>query len=171
MIRNTIKLAAIATASLTFAGQALAQTQATGSATTTIQEAPVSVTKTADLAFGTIIKPTSGTSTITLNAATDSCTVVAISGGNATKTGTPACAVFTITGENAKVVAVTFVNASVTMTGSTGATPLTLALNKSANPTIASNTALVKVGGSFDVSTATVPTVYTGTIGVNVAYN
>lgn len=96
---------ASALATLAVAGQALAQNSATTSATAsaTISQ-PIAVTKTADLVFGRVIRPSSGNTTI--YTVSESNGAPSTSGGDGiftTGAGTPGRAVFTVTGEGGQV--------------------------------------------------------------------
>ncbi|RYE03830.1 MAG: DUF4402 domain-containing protein [Sphingomonadales bacterium] len=171
-MRNMIKFGMFAAGTL-IAAPAFAQTgtdTATGS--TTIVR-PVTITKDADLAFGKIVRPPSGTSAVSMTDASD--TVSADNGGLAVGTGTSR-AKFTINGEGAQVVTLT-VPANFVMTRSGGAETLTVTLDPDlgATTTLSSTlgtagTKALNIGGSFSVLSTTVTGLYSGTFDVSVAY-
>jgi hypothetical protein len=159
-------LAALATPAL---AQNSATATASGSATI-IQ--PLTITKNNDLAFGAIVKPTTGTATVTINGSTGARTVTGTAAANATGVSR---AVFTVSGEGAQHFSIT-VPSTFSMTS--GANSLVVT---TANPTgatgllsgsIGSTGSLsLGVGGSFNLTSATASGAYTGTFTVTVAYD
>ena len=70
-MKHALKIILAAAAVSAIAAPAMAQTSATQSTTasaTIVQ--PITLTKNSDLAFGSVVKPTSGTNTITVNETT-----------------------------------------------------------------------------------------------------
>lgn len=170
MIRNTIKLAAFAAASLTFAGQAFAQNQAVEATqgTATIA-APIAVTENSALAFGSLTRPSSGNSTVTLDSSTANC-ARGITGNGVLISSTSSCATYTVTGQSGQAFNIA-TDATFDMTRASGTETLTVTLNKSATTgTVGAATADFKVGGSFPVTAATVAGAYTGSFNVTVTY-
>ena len=170
MIRNIIKLAAVV-ASLTFGGQAMAQNSdvENTNASATIAAAPISVTENSALVFGSMMKPTSGSSTVTLDSTTPACDRT-ISGNGTLVAGSPSCATYSVIGEAAQVFTIV-ADTSFDMTRSGGSEMLTVTTNKSAaTGTIGQATANFKIGGSFPVTTATVAGSYNGNFNVTVTY-
>lgn len=162
-------LAAVAVAVPAFAQSA----STTGTGSITIVR-PLTVTKNADLQFGTVVRPASGNGTVVVsNAGARSFT----GGITGLATGaTPGAAQFTVEGEGGQSVSVTvpqtfqLVNGSdslqVTTSNNLSGSTQTLSngLGSSGNMTF-------KVGGSVPVSNGTPLGVYTGTFTVSASYN
>jgi hypothetical protein len=172
MQKTNIYILATALA-VTYAGAASAQSSSvTTNGTTTILR-PVTITKTADLAFARVVKPTTGSGTVTLTASSDT---VGVTGTGTLAAGTASRAKYTINGEGGQVVAVT-VPASFDMSdGSSHTLTVTLSSDLSGGTVTLDQTigtagaAALNVGGSFPVSSTTTPAAYTGTFDVSVAY-
>lgn len=133
------------------------------------------ITKVSDLSFGSLVRPRSGSSTVTINAGTGVRTV----GGNGVGLPSPAPqrAVYTITGEGARTLSVS-VPANFPMVHSNGSNSLTVTLSRNPTGTLTlSGTAggagsvTLNVGGSFPMGTATLPGIYTGSFNVTMQYN
>lgn len=141
---------------------------------------PISVTKNVDLAFGTIVRPSAGTS----NVKVDTSNTRSITGGDAVALAstTPTAAQFTIYGEGQQQITVevpatfllsnqTVASPDITVTtlnnlpGGTAVQTLGGALG-SQSPDL-----VVKVGGSFDVGPTTSTGDYTGSFNVRAYYN
>lgn len=133
------------------------------------------ISKVSDLSFGSLVRPRTGSSTVTINASTGVRTV----GGNGVGLPSPAPqrAVYTITGEGARTLSVSL-PANFPMVHSNGTNSLTVALSR--NPTgslTLSGTAggagsvTLNVGGSFPMGTATLPGTYTGSFNITMQYN
>lgn len=161
-----------AVASPVFA-QSTASTTGTGSITII---RPITIAKTADLAFGTVVRPATGSGTAVVSAGgARSVTggVVGLSSG-----ATPAAAAFTVTGEGGQSISVTVpstfsmangtdtltVTTSNSLTGSVAAQTLSNALG-------AAGTLAFTVGGSVPIASTTATGLYTGTFTVSAAYN
>jgi hypothetical protein len=128
----------------------------------------LSLTKGSDLVFGRMVKPTSGSGTISVNQTTGARTVGA---GVAISTPTPTRATYTVTGETGKVVAFT-IPTSMTMTGSpSGSLAVTLVDTAPATTTLTTGSYSFGVGGSFTLSSATPSGGYSGTFNITVNYN
>lgn len=171
----------IVTAAILVAGASTAAfAQATDSELTTgsvriIQ--PINLTKVNNLAFGTIVRPSSGSSVITMSTSSDTPTV---DSGTAVilSTGTKTRASYTVTGEGGQAVAIS-VPASFPMTA--GANTLTVTLTPEATSDTLSGSlgstggfsgdGTLYVGGSFTVTNATVSADYSGTFSTTVNYN
>lgn len=169
-------LAAVAWACL--AGGAAAQassTQTTNSTVTVFR--PIVLSKTSDLSFGTVVRPTSGSGTVTISNADGSRSVV---GGIALlNTGPNAAAgraTYSVAGEGGQAYAVT-VPANFVMTRTGGSETITVTLSaSSAGGTLsgalgAAGSASFGVGGSLPVANTTASGAYAGTFNVVVAYN
>lgn len=134
---------------------------------------PIALSKTADLNFGTIVKPQTGTATV----AVDSAGSRTVTGTQAVNTAgnAPTAAAFSIQGEGGSAYSVS-VPGSFTM--ASGANTLTVTTVNSAGGggtlsggigTTASAT--FGVGGTINVDTATASGAYTGTFTVTASYN
>ncbi|MBS0332526.1 MAG: DUF4402 domain-containing protein, partial [Proteobacteria bacterium] len=144
--------------------------QATANATLTVLS-PTTLTKTQDMAFGQIVRPTSGTNTVTLSPAG----AVSISGGG---NG----ALVTSTTNQAKFV-VTTAAADTFSTSQTLTFTQTGLLNIQASAPTATSGTLGQItganggsqelnfGGQFDITSSTTAQAYTGTLTVTVSYN
>ena len=174
-MKTALKIATLGAVSALsgLATQAYAQNSASATATgsaTIIQS--ISITKTADLGFGTIVKPSSGTSSIIVSNAG----VRSVSGGNATfaNANGVSAASFTVNGEGGSAISVTVpatfamnagTNSLVVTTTNTGTTGnLSGAIG-------AAGSFVVGVGGSFPLTSSTASGAYSGNLVVNVAYN
>lgn len=150
--------------------QASASTSASGSVTLL---RPITITKTADLEFGRVVKPSSGTGTVSMTNASDATT--AGSGAVAISGITTSRAKFTIDGEGGQGVSVT-VPATFPITNGTDSITVTTTQNLGTSTTLsnalgAAGSASLNVGGSFSVPSANTTGLYTGTLNVSVAYN
>lgn len=175
MFRKIGFIAALALAGTS--GAAFAQASATVSTTgtTRILQA-ITITKTADLAFGSVVRAaTAGTNTVTINATTGART---ISGGGTgvLATSTSGRATYTVSGEGGQTFSIT-PDATFNMTRVGGAetitvTPVASAATGTLSGAIGSaGTLAIGVGGSFPVSNTTATGNYTGTFNLVVAYN
>ena len=170
IVKSSIGLAALAA----FAAPASAQSSAsvTTTGTTTIIQ-PVTITQNSALAFGTIVRPASGTGTVSIGTNADTVTTT---GGAVVLRGTTTRARYTVSGEGGETVSVT-VPATFALSKA-GAPDLTVTLdrNPTGNLTLsnalgATGTANLAIGGSFSISNTTATGDYTGTFTVNAAYN
>jgi len=164
------KIALFAAIASAMAAPAFAQNSATvtGTTGTTKIVAPITLAQDAPLAFGTVVKPTSGNSVITVGAGVGG--VASVTSGNAAVVGASGRAHYNVTGETG--MGFTISTTSLTMTRISGTETLPVTLVKSAaTGTIAAGVADFGVGGSFTVASDTVSGDYTGTFNVTVAYN
>jgi len=171
---STALLALLAAA---IAAPAFAQSSAstTGSGSVTVLR-PVTITKNADLRFGTVVRPAAGSGTAvvsTANVRTVAGGVVGLSSGD-----TPQAAQFTVDGEGGQSLSVTIpatfnianggdtlvVTTSNDLSGSAGAQTLSNTLGSAGS-------LVFRVGGSIPVASTTVTGLYTGTFSVTAAYN
>jgi hypothetical protein len=174
---NKFFIAAAAALVAAVASPVLAQSSAstTGTGSITIIR-PITITKTADLAFGTVVRPATGSGTAVVSAAgarTVTGGVVGLSSG-----ATPAAAAFTVAGEGGQSISVTIpatfsmangsdtltVTTSNNLTGSASAQTLSNALG-------AAGTLGFTVGGSVPIASTTTTGLYSGTFTVSAAYN
>ncbi|WP_054120431.1 DUF4402 domain-containing protein [Novosphingobium sp. AAP93] len=169
------KLIAASLGTLLFSTQAHAGTES-ASATVTSSATllrPVALSSSANLAFGRIVLPSSGTGSVTIGTSAD--TVAASGGAVALAGGSPSRAAFSVSGEGGQAVTVT-VPATVTMSGpssSTMAVTLTSSVSGSTNLSGslgAAGSATFYVGGSFAPTATTTTGAYSGTFTVTVAY-
>lgn len=155
--------------STTASAQSTANATATGSVTI-VQ--PLTITKDADMAFGRIVRPSTGTGTVSLANTSDA---VSATAGAVALTGiTTSRAKFTINGEGAQAVTLT-VPASFDMLNGTDSLTVTLSPDLTSPVTLsgtlgAAGSASLNVGGSFSLPSTTPTGVYSGTFQVTVAY-
>lgn len=168
---------AAALAATAFAAPALAQSsgQATGTGAITIVR-PLTVTKNADLRFGTVVRPASGAGSVAVSAAgarTVAGGVVGLASGD-----TPQAAQFTVDGEGGQSVSVT-IPSTFTMANGTDTLTVTTTNNLSgsaaaqtlSNSLGSAGTLAFRVGGSVPVASTSPSGVYTGSFTVSAAYN
>jgi hypothetical protein len=132
----------------------------------------LAIGKTADLNFGRIQIPSSGGSTVTLNASNGNRTVSGNAVGYATPT--PTRAAFTISGEGGQQLSLT-VPSTLQMTGP-GTLTVTLDDTAPNTPSLsgglgAAGTYSFNVGGSFTITPTTPTGAYSGVLTVSVDYN
>lgn len=147
----------------------------TDSSSTATVVRSMSIVKVSDLNFGSLIRPTSGSSTITMAAGTGAVTRT----GSAVIAATPKSrAEFTITGEGGRVVSPSFSASTVALTRAGGSETLTLTLARSPTGTItlsgaagASGTGTLYVAGAFPITSTTARGEYSGTFNVIFNYN
>ena len=132
----------------------------------------LAIAKTADLSFGRIQIPSSGSSTVTLNASNGNRSV----SGNAVAYATPAPTrgAFTISGEGGQQVSLS-VPSTLQLTGP-GNLTLNVTNNAQNTPRLsgalgAAGTYNFNVGGNFSITPATPVGVYSGVLTVSVDYN
>jgi hypothetical protein len=148
---------------------------ATGTGSITVVR-PLTVTRNADLRFGTVVRPTTGSGTTVIDAGgARSVTggVVALSSGDV-----PQAAQFTIAGEGAQSLSVTIpatfsiANQTETLTVTTSSDLTGAAAAQTLSGAIGSAGSLVvNVGGSVPITSTTPTGLYTGTFTVSAAYN
>lgn len=174
---NKLICTAAALAAVAFAAPAMAQSTAstTGSGSITVIR-PLTIVKNADLKFGTVVRPSTGSGTAVVSAAG----VRSVTGGvvGLASGDTPQASQFTVTGEGGQSISVTIpatftmangtdslvVTTSNSLVGSAGAQTLNNALG-------AAGTLAFNVGGSVPISSTTTTGAYSGTFTVSAAYN
>lgn len=175
MIRKIGFIVVLALAGIS--GAAFAQASATVSTTgtTRILQA-ITISKTADLAFGSVVRSAAaGTNTVVINATTGARTITG-AGGGVLATSTSGRATYTVSGEGGQTFSIT-PDATFNMTRVGGAETITVTPTASAaTGTLSgaigsSGTLAIGVGGSFPVTNTTVTGNYTGTFNLVVAYN
>lgn len=171
---NHVFKAAAATALTFLSSPAFAQSSASAdtTGTTTIIQ-PITVSQSSPLSFGTIVRPGSGTSTISIGTGADT---VSTTGTAIALRGTTSRARYTVSGEGGETIVVSM-PASFNLTRAGAADiPVTLTRNPSGNLTLsnaigATGTAALDIGGSFTISSTTATGDYTGNFLVTVSYN
>jgi hypothetical protein len=169
---SVIALSALTASNSAFAQSNTSSVAASGSVTLI---RPLTITKNADLNFGRIVKPASGTGTVTMANTSD--TAVAAVGAVALAGISTSRAKFTINGEGGQVVNVT-VPANVVISDGTPADNITVTLNPDlgasvtlSNALAAAGSASLNIGGNLSVPNANSTGLYTGSFTVTVAYN
>jgi len=171
-----LKIALCAAAVSALAAPAFAQSSATQSTTgTTRIIQPITLAKDSDLAFGSVVKPNSGTNTVVINAASGARTLTG-GGDAALAPSTSGRATYTASGEGGQTFSISTPD-TFDMSRQGGSETLTVTLVRSADTGTISGalgsagTATFGVGGSFPVASATASGNYTGTFDVTIAYN
>ena len=134
----------------------------------------IAITRGANLAFGRIVLPRTGSGTVSLAPASGAVTVAG-NGTTALNTPAPAAASFAVSGEGGQSVSI---SVPTTFTMSSGASSITVTTNPTLNGVQVLSGSLggagslnFNVGGSFPVTSTTPSQAYTGTFSVTVAYN
>lgn len=153
---------------------AMAQVSETATGSLTIVQ-PLTITKEADLRFGSIVKPSSSGSVSVSTSGARSVTdgVEALSAGD-----TPQAARFTVAGAGGSALSIQ-IPPSITLSSGTHALQVTTTSNLSGSlaAQVLSGTAdktgslEVRVGGSVALASTTEPGTYTGVLTVSTAYN
>ena len=173
---NTLVAVGVAiTISSALAGAASAAGTLTATAVSSVTVvSPTTLTKTQDMAFGTVVRPSgaNGNTTFILDTA-----------NNVTKTGGDGSIVASTT-TSAKFSLVTTPGISFTPTATLSFAPAGQLINVAAGTPLitgatgtgpfllaANGTAMLSYGGQFDVTPSTVPQTYTGTLSVMINYN
>ncbi len=160
---------------LLFASPVLAQSSANGTGSISIIR-PLSVANDADLKFGSVVRPASGSGSATISPA--SVRSVAGSVTELSSGDTPQAAQFTVSGEGGQSISVTIpatftmVNGADTLTVTTSNDLTGSASAQTLSNALGSSGALVlKVGGSVPIPSTAVSGAYSGTFTVSAAYN
>ena len=136
---------------------------------------PLSLSKTTDLFFGTIIRPSSGSGSVMLDAGSASLEVTG-TGARALNTPAATLAQYSVTGEGGQSFAIDMdIETSFDMTGPANL-PVTLNTDADASPMLVGlptqeGTYSFRVGGSFPIGDDTPAGAYSGTFVVTVIYN
>lgn len=161
---------------LAAAGSAHAQSSATQSTSATVKLVQaITLTKNSDLAFGTVVKPSSGANTVTISNAGDTPALTG-PGNGALASSTTSRATFTVGGEGGSAFSIA-VPAAVTMTRSGGAQTIAVTLTPSSTSGTLSGSvgsagsATFTVGGAFTTNPGTASGSYSGAFNAVVAYN
>ena len=162
----------MAFAGLTVSNQAFAQSsdaESTSGSATIVRA--VSMEKTSDLAFGRIVRPSSGSSTVEIDADTG---VRSIDGNGVLLSGSFSRAAYSVEGEGGQTVSLSL--SPLVLAGPEDSDPITVTLAKSDDTAVLSGSlggdgsASFQVGGSFAVSSTTATGAYRGTFTATVAY-
>lgn len=134
---------------------------------------PIDIAKTADLQFGSVTRPSTGTGSLTLTPAGEA----SVTGTNVLRFPSPAAtaAAFTISGEGGQAVTVS-VPSTVTLSGTAGSVVATTSATGSGAQVLSGSTGSagsvqVKVGGTIPLSGTSAIGTFTGTLAVTVQYN
>lgn len=171
-MKTVHKIAAGIGAISSLASAAYAQNSATATASgsaTIIQ--PIAASKVADLAFGTIVKPASGTATVSVDADGNR----TLAGGAVAVGGGAGAAAFNVVGEGGSTFSVA-VPASFSMTSGSSSLVVSTVDNSGGGGTLSgaigsASTASFGVGGNFTLNSATTSGAYTGTFAITASYN
>ncbi|MCR5875807.1 DUF4402 domain-containing protein [Phenylobacterium sp. J426] len=173
--------AATATVAAALASTACAQASATAQTNSTVTVfRPITLTKNTDLSFGTVVRPTAGSGTVTIAAADGARTLdgsgALLSTGQPSTQAAPGRATYTVNGEGGQTFSIS-VPANFNMTRSGGSETITVVLTPSAttgnlsNALGAAGTASFGVGGQIPIDSATAGGAYSGSFTTTVAYN
>ena len=134
----------------------------------------LSLSENSALSFGAMVRPSSGSSTVTIDATTGARAFTGAAVGIAAPAATRAT--YTVTGEGARAVSIT-VPTTITLTRSGGGT-LTITTTKtfSGTPSLSGSTGAdgsysFGVGGSMPITSSTSPGSYTGAFTITATYN
>jgi hypothetical protein len=166
--RNVLLASAAALALSTAATGAFAAGSLQASAVSSVTVvSPTTLTKTQDMAFGSVVRPSGANGNTTFKMDTNG-TVTATGGDGTVVASTTSAAKFTLS-TIAAINYTTSAQLSFTPAGNlinVSATPATIV----STPLAANGTTTLAFGGQFDVTPTTVPQVYTGTLAVTVTY-
>ncbi len=169
--RNVLIAAGAAFALASAATGALASGSITGTAPASATVlSPINITKTQNLVFGQVVRPSSaGTNTVTIDA--DDTVTLAGPGNGAVIASTTTSAKFNITAA-AGTTYTTTQSLSFTQTGLTNVQPsLPTTTNGAPGVIPVSGVQEIRYGGQFDMDASTPAQAYTGTLSVTVNYN
>lgn len=168
---------AAAVAALAIAGSANAAGPATATVNSTINiVSPTLLTGTRDLEFGTIAKPTAGTTTVTVASAASNTATPNVSGGNGfiPTSGLAHAATFHLVGTAAQTYSVSANTLSFTSSaGNLTAVGVESAVSAAGSLLTlpASGTDDLYIGGHFDITSSTVTQTYNGTMSLTINFN
>ena len=140
--------------------------QATANATLTVLS-PTTLSKTQDMVFGQIVRPSSGSNTVTLD--TSDTVTISGAGNGSVVASTTSSAKFNVVSAAATTFTTTQTQAGLTNIAPSApvATSGTLGTISGAN----GGSQEIRYGGQFDITAATAAQNYTGTLTVTVNYN
>ncbi|MCR5879204.1 DUF4402 domain-containing protein [Phenylobacterium sp. J367] len=168
LARHLLGMGTIAVA-LAAAGSACAQTNQSATGSITVMQPVLNVTKNTDLNFGSVIRPTSGSGTIIIDANSGNVSTSNLAQANG---NTPTRANFTVEGQPNANINVTYPN-NVTLTRAGGSETLTVYLTSSmgGGQIGGGGTVQFNIGGQVTLSSSTVIGAYSNSFTVTVAYN
>ena len=171
-LRNNILIigaAALAMTSMATAAFATGSVSTTAPASVTVLS-PTMITKTQNLVFGTVIRPSNtGSNTVSLNAS--DAVNISGSGNGSLVSSTVSSAKFDVSGVAGTTYSTTQ-SLAFTQTGLTNVTATTPATTNGTAGTIpATGVQEIRYGGAFDMNAATPAQAYTGNLSVTVNYN
>ncbi len=165
-------LMAVAVLGVTAPAMAQAAASVSTTGTTKIIQ-PISLAKNSDLAFGTVVRASTGTNSVVIDGTTGARTITG-AGDGVLVTSTTSRATFTVTGEGAQTFSIS-VPASFNMTSGANTIAVTTAASGATGTlsgTIGSSgTGTFGVGGSFSLPNTQASGSYTGSFTTTVAYN
>lgn len=168
MSKNEVAKFVIAAATLAVVGlgsQAAFAADATGTASVTIAT-PIAISQTTPLSFGTVVASGTAGTVVVSNASVRTTT-----GGVGALGGTPAAAVFNVTGQGTNAFSITLPT-TVSLTGpGTAMNVTTFNHNAGASPALAAGAKTVNVGATLGVGANQTAGTYSGTYTVSVNYN
>lgn len=174
-IKSIAAAAALITVAVAAPAMAQSSAQTTGTGSITVIR-PLTITKNADLKFGTVVRPSTGSGTVAVSAAGARSVaggVVGLSSGD-----TPQAAQFTVDGEGGQSISVTIpatfsiANGSDTLTVTTSNNLSGSAATQTLSNSLGSAGSLsFRVGGSVPVASTSPTGTYSGTFTVSAAYN
>ena len=167
-MNNIASLCVAATLAVFAAGSASAQTVTSVTGSITVIQPVLEVTKTSDLAFGSVVRPTSGSGTISIDANNGN-----VSTSNVARIGNTASrAAFSVVGQANANIQVTYPS-SVNITRSGGSETLSISLTSTmgGGQINSGGTATFYLGGQVTLQSTTVYGSYSGAFNVTVAYN
>ncbi len=157
-----------------------AQAQPTSASATATANAtliqPITLLKNTDLAFGSLVRPSLGSNTVTIDPSSGNRTITGTGDASLAPNQTASRATYSVAGEGGSTFSVT-VPTSFTMTRAGGSETIPVALSASALSGSLSGqlgvggSANFSIGGSLPLSNATIAGDYTGTFDVTVGYN
>ena len=137
---------------------------------------PITLVKNTDLAFGSLVAPSNGSNTVTIDPSSGTRTISGSGDASLSTAVTASRATYSVGGEGGIAFSVT-VPSSFTMTRAGGVETLPVSLNASAltgalsGALGSSGGANFSIGGALPLTSSTVPGNYTGTFNVTVGYN
>lgn len=175
-MKLSLKLA-ISALTLASATPALAQyfTASTTAASSATVIQPITLTKTSDLSFGALVRPSLGINVIRVDEASGLRSVSG-SGDAALRASSASRAAYSVSGEGGASFSIDMPSSiSLTRTGGTETLPMTLSASTPSRALSGapgtSGTANIGVGGSLPLTASTVPGAYSGVFDVTVGYN
>jgi len=156
--------AAAAALIIGFMPQALGQATGTGTSSVQVLD-PITITAGANLTFGQVAAPATGTGTVTCS------TAGAVSSSGLTQVGACTAGTFTVGGEDGSSFSITLPTSATLNSGGNSLTVDTFLSDPSGTGSIATGGTTVNVGATLNVPSTAAAGSYTGTYAVTVDYN